>query len=750
MANLHLYIAKWGHEERLRVRGPDPVAVALASALGAQVPLTLEVEHPCARSMTVAWSVDGEDPAQVDHLEEGITAEPILLTLDHHYPPGVHSVVATLDDGVGEPVLFSTTVTVISPATTLLEGVVNDDGLPAGGTLAATWEQSDVAAPVFFQDPCQPSTIASFTQPGSYQLSLLADDSEFEARDRTEIDVRAFGELNIPPTAHAGRDRQILLSEPATLVAMALDDSLPGAPIELDWVQIDGPAVVPLESLPLMDLTEEPSARSVSRNVNLTFTTPGQYQFRCVATDSQFTHSDDVIVHVLNLVNQPPTAEAGPDQVVGLASEALLLANAQDDGLPDGTLLTGWSQIEGPGSANFYCENNGWRVWFSLPGNYVLRFTANDSALTTHADVHITVVDDAPGPAVELYSIADADRVTSPIEISGMVSGDLISSWQLRLRPAPITAPGSEPASWTVLGQGPLAIEGRLGTVDPTLVPNGLYELQLQATDLLGRSANTDPITISIEGQYKPGLFSLTFTDLSIPVAGLPVRVLRSYDSRRARLGELGDFGIGWHLDVSTISLRKNRHLGRNWQQLNSGGWYQLDPVRPREIAITFPNDRVCRFRASPIPDLQFGYPIATARLQFSALPGTLGSLEIEGTDLATIDGFTGPVDLIDLGTFADFNPTRFRYHSPEGDTYVLDERTGLESITDRHGNSLTIDETGIHHSSGVSVQFVRDAEGCIVEIIDPAGNAHPLLPGSATKPRAGHSSRWPDQPTVL
>ena len=47
----------------------------------------------------------------------------------------------------------------------------------------------------------------------------------------------------------------------------------------------------------------------------------------------------------------------------------------------------------------------------------------------------------------------------------------------------------------------------------------------------------------------------------------------------------------------------------------------------------------------------------------------------------------------------------------------------GVESITDPNGHSVTFSDTGIVHSSGKSVSFIRDAEGQITAITDPAGN---------------------------
>jgi hypothetical protein len=43
-------------------------------------------------------------------------------------------------------------------------------------------------------------------------------------------------------------------------------------------------------------------------------------------------------------------------------------------------------------------------------------------------------------------------------------------------------------------------------------------------------------------------------------MAGIPISVVRSYDSRDKTRG---DFGIGWRLDVQSLRLRVDRHSRR-------------------------------------------------------------------------------------------------------------------------------------------------------------------------------------------
>ena len=52
------------------------------------------------------------------------------------------------------------------------------------------------------------------------------------------------------------------------------------------------------------------------------------------------------------------------------------------------------------------------------------------------------------------------------------------------------------------------------------------------------------------------GNFSLSFTDLSVPVGGIPITIQRTYDSALA--DDLGDFGHGWRLELRDTQIRAN------------------------------------------------------------------------------------------------------------------------------------------------------------------------------------------------
>src|SRR4029078_1633750 len=109
------------------------------------------------------------------------------------------------------------------------------------------------------------------------------------------------------------------------------------------------------------------------------------------------------------------------------------------------------------------------------------------------------------------------------------------------------------------------------------------------------------------------------------------------------------------------------------------------------------------------------------------------GSLvPMSGDELVAIGNIPGIIDFFYFNALLDptppterliFNPTLFQFTAQDGYAYVIDEKEGLKSMSDPNGNTLTVTEDGIIHSSGKSIQFVRDGQGRITAIIDPAGN---------------------------
>jgi len=96
------------------------------------------------------------------------------------------------------------------------------------------------------------------------------------------------------------------------------------------------------------------------------------------------------------------------------------------------------------------------------------------------------------------------------------------------------------------------------------------------------------------EGNQKIGNFTLSFTDLSVPLSGLPITVIRNYDSRDKKIG---DFGVGWTLEPPP-GLVPQQPNARPGLEIESGF---LPCQRSRKSSLTRPSSALGR-RGLPLP----------------------------------------------------------------------------------------------------------------------------------------------------
>jgi YD repeat-containing protein len=440
------------------------------------------------------------------------------------------------------------------------------------------------------------------------------------------------------------------------------------------------------------------------------------------------SYSNVVTVQWNATTNAPPVVNAGADQTVNLPNSASLSAAATDDGLPaSGALSLTWSKVSGPGNVTFANPAAAaTTASFSAAGSYVLRLTASDSELTAADDVVINVLAPVTGPppAVAFAGLVDGAEVKTRTDIVGSVSG---GDWKLEY--ALVTDDNLVNLSWVTLGAGSTAVNnGVLGTFDPTMLLNGTYAIRLISVDASGQSSST-LVTATVSGNQKVENFTLSFSDLAVPVAGLPIEIVRTYDSRDKRVG---DFGVGWSLGLKDVRLEKSGVIAKNWDAAVDSGFfprYCLSPTRPHTVTITFPDGRLYKFVAGTSPQCQTLQPIRFASITFSQVPGTTGTAGARLVPLGTPDlvadgNVPGPVTLLGDDELNVYNPTVFQLTTSEGFVYVIEQGVGVRSMTDPNGNGLNITRDGITHSSGKGVTFARDAAGRITRITDPAGSS--------------------------
>lgn len=594
-----------------------------------------------------------------------------------------------------------------------LQGGVTDDGRPVGADLIVSWTRISGPGVVLFSDPHHAITTATFGAAGTYVLRLSASDSQFTASDEITVTVAPAVRPNQPPVVDAGPSQILALPDAARLGGIVTDDGLPqGGVLILAWSQVSGPGPV---------VFDDPGAASTV----VRFPAEGTYILRFTADDGEFRTSDElsVIVQPAPQVNHPPSVDAGAGLTVTLPATVPLSGTVSDDGLPAGGALTSrWARVSGPGPVAFADPGRpATTATLVDPGTYVLRLSANDTQLAASDDV--TVVAQAPAgplPTVAISSPADGAVITTLTDIVGSVSGGV---WKLEHR---LDADEGSLNPWVVFASGATPVShGRLATFDPTLLLNGTYAVRLTATTASGSASAS--ISLVVTGNQKIGNFSLSFIDLDIPVAKLPIQIVRTYDSRDKRRG---DFGVGWTLDVKDVRVEKSAVLGRHWEETRGGGFlptYCLRTTRPTTVTITFPTGKVYKFEATTSPACQQLVPLEAVTLGFRPAAGTQGSLvaldEAEALVYLTDGVSPGPAELVGYDTLEPINPVLFRLTIEDGTQYVIDQRTGVQSIREPNGDTLTFTSAGILHSRGKSVSFVRDGQGRITRITDPAGH---------------------------
>jgi RHS repeat-associated protein len=271
-----------------------------------------------------------------------------------------------------------------------------------------------------------------------------------------------------------------------------------------------------------------------------------------------------------------------------------------------------------------------------------------------------------------------------------------------------------------------------LGTLDTTVLPNGSYELRLLAEDVNGRLASVSR-PIRIDGQAKPGSVDLAFVDMVVPLAGIPIAVIRTYSSRDK---SLGDFGHGWKLDVRAGSVTHNRDPADGVAVYTSDEDFSFPCRETFEQKSHFVEVRLSErehyiFR----PVVTNPQPISgacTAEIFYQLVDGTLpgANLQLLGDNAvrATPQEPTRyPEDLAPSTlTYAfhpeqRFAPNRFQLFLPDGRVVELDTTRGITRLWDRNDHVLEIRDDGIFHSSGKAIRIERDLSGVIRAIVDPA-----------------------------
>jgi hypothetical protein len=192
---------------------------------------------------------------------------------------------------------------------------------------------------------------------------------------------------NQPPAANAGPDQTITLPTSSMVLQGSGSDPEDNTNVTYLWNQVSGPNTAVFSSKTIAKPT-------------LSGLIAGKYEFSLIVKDTQGASSvPDAVIVTVNpqesplIVNQPPTANAGVDQVLTLPTSSTTLNGTGNDPEDGTNLKYAWVQVKGPNSASISTPNQRTTTVSNLiEGLYTFRLQVTDTkGVFVTDDINVTV-----------------------------------------------------------------------------------------------------------------------------------------------------------------------------------------------------------------------------------------------------------------------------------------------------------------------------------------------------------------------
>ncbi|MDZ4848723.1 MAG: FG-GAP-like repeat-containing protein [Pirellulaceae bacterium] len=318
-------------------------------------------------------------------------------------------------------------------------------------------------------------------------------------------------------------------------------------------------------------------------------------------------------------------------------------------------------------------------------------------------------------PTAIITSPADAASVTGMVSIVGTAAHADFAAYKLSYRHVDQT-------EFIEFFESTTAVtSGELGVWDTSLLLNDEYVIRLEVATNAG-VVNVVEQNVGLGGELKLGNFRLSFTDMVIPVAGIPIEITRIYDTLQA--DREGDFGFGWRLEYRNTDLR----VGLPKSGLEDIGIYSAlrEGVK---VYLNIPGEGRQGFTFTPDIRILPGFGnnnLTLARPRFTPDPGVTSRLSTGTNNYLQVNERN---ELYAPGGIP-YNPASLDFGgayvltTSEGTIYRVNGEDGeLISATDRNGNTLRFSGFGIVSGENArNIQFVRDTAGRISRITDSNG----------------------------
>lgn len=358
----------------------------------------------------------------------------------------------------------------VPTSTVILSGSGTD---PDGSITGYSWVKISGPTGGTVTNPTSPTTAVTALQQGTYVFRLIVTDNDgATGQDFMQVIVNP---ANIAPTANAGADQVITLpTNTTTLNGSGTDPD--GSIVAYAWVKISGPSGGNITS---------PSFATTG----ITALQQGTYVYRLTVTDDDGATGQDFMQILVNPVipppNEPPTSNAGADQVITLPTNTTTLVGSGND--PDGTITAYfWTKISGPtGGAITSPTNSTTGITALIAGTYIyqLRVTDNDGDTATDAiQVTVNAANIAPSANAGTDQVITLPTSTTSLAGSGSDPDGTITDYL-----------------WTKIS-GPTGGTIATPTTSSTNISalqQGVYVFQLRVTDNSGDTA-TDAVQVTV------------------------------------------------------------------------------------------------------------------------------------------------------------------------------------------------------------------------------------------------------------
>ncbi len=263
---------------------------------------------------------------------------------------------------------------------TLLNGNLSFD--PDGIIVSYQWTKISGPVSSSIINSLTAQTMAKSLSQGVYQFELkVTDNGGLTGKDTVQVVVSGAG-ANQPPIANAGTDHTITLPNDSTSLNGNLSFDPDGIIVGYQWTKISGP----VSSSIINSSAVQTMVKSLSQGI---------YQFELRVTDNGGLSGKDTVQVVVSGtgVNQPPIANAGPDQSITLPVNTANL-NGSSSSDPNNNITTyAWTKIVGPSPFNIINPNAvQTQVTNLVQGTYQFELKVTDAgALFDRDTVAITV-----------------------------------------------------------------------------------------------------------------------------------------------------------------------------------------------------------------------------------------------------------------------------------------------------------------------------------------------------------------------